>query len=66
MTVDIVERNSVVPADAKEIWKALTRLFESRMKKKERKKMSLLQVLTYTEEAITEQYNILSFIAVIV
>ena len=37
MTVDIVERNSVVPADAKEIWKALTRLFESRMKKKKKK-----------------------------
>ena len=27
MTVDVVERNSVVPADAKEIWKALMRLF---------------------------------------
>lgn len=38
MTVDIVERNSVIPADAKEIWKALMRLFESQMKK--RKKMS--------------------------
>lgn len=62
MTVDIVERNSAVPADAKEIWKALTHLFESRMKKKK----SLLQVLTYTAEAIIEQYNILSFIAVTV
>lgn len=34
MTVDIVESNSVVPADAKEIWKALMCLFESQMKKK--------------------------------
>ena len=38
MTVVIVESNSVVPADAKEIWKALMCLFESQMKK--RKKMS--------------------------
>lgn len=32
----------------------------------EKKKKSLLQVLTYTAEAIIEQYNILSFIAVTV
>lgn len=45
MTVDIVESNSVVPADAKEIWKALMCLFESQMKKKKNE-----QILIYKEK----------------
>lgn len=46
MTVDIVESNSVVPADAKEIWKALTCLFESQMKKRKKNE----QILIYKEK----------------
>ena len=57
MTVDIVERNSVVPADAKEIWKALMRLFESQMKKRTKmskswfikKKLSLSNTFCYLQ-----------------
>lgn len=47
MTVDIVESNSVVPADAKEIWKALMCLFESQMKKRKKNE----QILIYKEKA---------------
>lgn len=46
MTVDIVESNSVVPADAKEIWKALMCLFESQMKKRKKNE----QILIYKEK----------------
>lgn len=46
MTVDIVESNSVVPADAKEIWNALMCLFESQMKKRKKNE----QILIYKEK----------------